>query len=314
MRTQLLGKSDLTSSRLSYGNMRCVGTWDPAQATPERRAQGVKSHVAAYEAGYTLFDTADIYCRGVCEEVLGQTLSEVRGMRDRIIVATKCGIRFGGDPTPDAPHRYDFSAEHITWSCEQSLKRLGIDTIDLYHLHRPDLLMNPPEIAAAFDKLRSAGKVRHFAVSNFLPSFVAALQAHLSFPIAANQVEIHLGRLDPFYDGTLDQCVERTITPLAWSPLAGGWLGSGKWLEMKNPNYAKLTLLLQVLDKIAGERGVSRTIVSLAWLLKHPSRIIPIIGSNNPDNIREAAKADDVELTREEWYRILVAARGQALP
>ncbi|HLL89979.1 MAG TPA: aldo/keto reductase, partial [Tepidisphaeraceae bacterium] len=249
MRTQPIGKSSLVTSRLSYGNMRCVNTWDPKEATPERRATGVRSHVAAYEAGYTLFDTADIYSRGVSEEVLGQTLREVRGMRDRIVIATKCGIRFGGDPTPDAPHRYDFSAEHITRSCEQSLKRIGVETIDLYHLHRPDLLMNPPEIAAAFDKLRAAGKVREFAVSNFVPSFVSALQAHLPFPIAANQVEIHLGRLDPFTDGTLDQCVERSITPLAWSPLAGGWLATGKWLDMKNPNYAKFTLLQQVLDK-----------------------------------------------------------------
>ena len=178
MKTQKLGKSELVSTRLSFGNMRCVGTWTPAEATAEKRAQGVKSHIAAYESGYTLFDTADIYCRGVCEEVLGQTLREVAGMRDRILITTKCGIRFGSDPKPDSPHRYDFSAEYIQWSCEQSLKRIGIETIDIYHLHRPDLLMNPPEVAEAFTKLKKAGKVREFAVSNFLPTTLSALQAH----------------------------------------------------------------------------------------------------------------------------------------
>ena len=314
MKTQPLGKTDLISSRLSYGNMRAPATWNPAEATPERRAKGVLSHIAAYESGYTLFDTADIYCRGVCEQILGQTLREVRGMRERILIATKCGIRSAGDDKPTSPHRYDFSASHILWSADNSLKNLGVETIDLFHLHRPDLLMNPPEVAEAFEKLRKAGKVRHFGVSNFSSSFVRALAAYVATPLAVNQVEIHLGRLDCFYDGTLDQCLELNITPLAWSPLGGGWLGSGKTVDPKDARLALKTKLLETLDKTAADHGVSRTVISLAWLLKAPSKIIPIIGSNNPDNIREAAKADELELSRDEWYRILVAARGQGLP
>ncbi|HSV15578.1 MAG TPA: aldo/keto reductase, partial [Tepidisphaeraceae bacterium] len=157
MNTQTIGKSGLKSTRLAYGNMRSAGTWEPKAVTAEMRSAGVRAHVAALEAGYTLFDTADIYCRGVCEEILGQALREVSGMRERIVIATKCGIRFAGDPTPDAPHRYDFSAKHIVWSCEQSLRRIGIETIDLYHLHRPDVLMDPTEIAEAFDQLKRAG-------------------------------------------------------------------------------------------------------------------------------------------------------------
>ncbi|HEV7301445.1 MAG TPA: aldo/keto reductase [Tepidisphaeraceae bacterium] len=314
MKTQLLGRSSLVSSRLSYGNMRSVGTWNPAEVTPERMAKAVQAHIAAYEAGYTLFDTADIYCRGMCETALGNTLKQVSGMRDRILIATKCGIRFAGDPAPDSPHRYDFSAQHIERSVEGTLSRLGVETIDVFHLHRPDLLMNPPEIAAAFDRVRSAGKVREFAVSNFSPSFVAALQAHLPFPLVANQVEIHLGRLDPFTDGTLDQCIERTITPLSWSPLAGGWLGAGRTLPADAPNRENRQKLLDVLDATATEHGVSRTVIALAWLLKHPSQIIPIIGSATPANIVDAAKADDIDLTRDQWYRILLAARGKALP
>jgi len=314
MKVQSLGMSSLNASRLSYGNMRSVATWNPKEVTEERVRAGVRSHIAAYEAGYTLFDTADIYCRGECEKVLGRTLREVRGMRERILVATKCGIRFPGDPEPVSPHRFDFSAEHILWSCDNSLKNLGIETIDLYQLHRPDALMNPPEVAGAFEKLKRGGKVREFGVSNFLPSNLSVLQAHLPFPLIVNQVEIHLGRIDNFYDGTLDQCLERNITPLSWSPLGGGWLGTGGKLDQKHPDHALRQNVLDVLDQTAAEHGVSRTVIALAWLLKHPSRIIPIVGSNNPDHIRDAAKADDVELTREQWYRLFVAARGKPLP
>ena len=315
MKTQRLGKSDLISSRISYGNMRTAGTWEPKEATADRRAIGVKSHIAALEAGYTLFDTADIYCRGVCEQILGQTLKEVSGMRNRILIATKCGIRFPGEPWPESPHRYDFSKEHIVWSCDNSLKNLGIETIDLYQLHRPDLLMNPPEIAQAFDQLHRAGKVRFFGVSNFSPSFVRALAAHLPFPLAVNQVAINIGRLDVFTDGTLDQCIELSMTPLAYSPVGGGWLGNDvHTLDPADPHLEMRRRVMDAVGRTAAERGVSRTVIALAWLMKHPSGIIPIIGSNNPENIRAAAKADEIELTREQWYRIHLAARGKPLP
>jgi predicted oxidoreductase len=314
MKTQPLGKSSLTISRLAYGNMRSVATWNPAEVTPERMDKAIQSHIAAYEAGYTHFDSADIYCKGQCEIALGKTLKQVAGMRDRITIATKCGIRFGGDPNPDSPHRYDFSAEHIAWSCDNSLKNLQTGTIDLYYLHRPDLLMNPAEVAGAFEKLKKAGKVREFGVSNFLPSFVSTLQAFCPFPLVANQVEIHPGRLDCFTDGTLDQCLRDQITPLAWSPLGGGAFGAGHTVKNNHGKYERYTLINASLDATAKEYGVSRTVITLAWLLKHPSRIVPIIGSNNPDNIRDSAKADDIDLTREQWYRILLAARGNPLP
>jgi predicted oxidoreductase len=250
----------------------------------------------------------------MCETVLGQTLKEVSGMRQRILIATKCGIRFPGDPKPDSPHRYDFSAEHIIQSCEASLKRMGIETIDLYQLHRPDLLMYPPEIASAFKKLKDAGKVRYFGVSNFSPSFLTTLQIHCPFPLIVNQVEIHLGRLECFYDGTLDQCIGQNITPLSWSPLGGGWLGTGRPIPVDDPKREAKQKLLDVLDKTAAEHGVSRTVISLAWLMKHPSKIIPIVGSNSPAHIQDAVRADEVELSREQWYRILVAARMAPLP
>jgi predicted oxidoreductase len=314
MKTQPLGRSSLISSRMSYGNMRSVGTWNPAEVTPEKMATAVKSHIAAYEAGYTLFDTADIYCRGQSEVALGKTLREVSGMRDRILIATKCGIRFAGDPRHDSPHRYDFSADHILWSADNSLKNLGVETIDLYQLHRPDVLMHPPEVAAAFDKLKKAGKVREFGVSNFPPHRLRALQAYLPSPLLVNQVEIHLGRLDAFTDGTLDQCIELNMTPLSWSPLGGGWLGAGSALKDNAPDREKRQKVLDELDLTAKSYGVSRTVIALAWLLKHPSKTIPIVGSNSPANIADAARADDIDLSRDQWYRILLAARGQPLP
>lgn len=308
MRTQQIGTTPLISSRLSYGCMRISGTWDYSKLTPELIESGEVACIAAYESGYTLFDHADIYGSTACEEIFGGVLKKMSGMREQIIIATKCGIRF------DPPHRYDFSAEHILRSCDLSLKRMGIDTIDIYQLHRPDLLMNPLEVAEAFSNLHSAGKVRYFGVSNFVPSFVTLLKSACPFPIAVNQVEIHLGRLDAFYDGTLDQCLAERITPLSWSPLGGGLLGEGGTVSEKNPRREGLNKLLQVLDEFAAARGVSRTVVSLGWLLKHPSGIVPIVGSANPKHIREAAKADDLELSREDWYRILVAARMEPLP
>jgi predicted oxidoreductase len=314
MKRQPLGKGELVSSRLAYGCMRIAGTWKPQEVTPERAAAGRRAVLAAYEAGYTLFDHADIYCRGMCETIFGQALKENPGMRDRIVVATKCGIRFPGDPNPDSPHRYDLSAEHILRSCDGSLQRLGIERIDLYQLHRPDLLMDPYEVAGAFEKLRAQGKVREFGVSNFSPSFMTALRKACPFPLIVNQVEIHLGRLDCLYNGTLDQCLAETMTPLAWSPLGGGYLAAGGLVPWRNPRRKVLRGLLAAMDEIAARLQISRTVLALSWLLRHPSRIIPIVGTTDPARIRESAKADDVALSREEWYRLLVAARAEKLP
>src|SRR5437899_8301128 len=149
-----LGVSSLKSSRLVYGCWRLAGTWDPAEVTPESRAAGRRAVIAAYEAGYTLFDNADVYCRGEAERILGEALKEVSGMRERVLIVTKGGIRPGGDPHPNSPGRYDFSAQHLIAACERSLQRLGIDTIDVYLLHRPDFLADPEEIAQAFSQLK----------------------------------------------------------------------------------------------------------------------------------------------------------------
>jgi predicted oxidoreductase len=309
-----IGVSLLTSHRLAYGCWRVAGTWNPAEVTAASRAAGRRAIVAAYEAGYTLFDNADIYCGGEAERILGEALKEVPGMRERVVIVTKGGIRPAGDPQPEAPGRYDFSASHLIAACEQSLRRLGVETIDLYLLHRPDFLADPEEVAQAFSELKGAGKVRYFGVSNFRPTLVTALQAICPMPLVAHQVEISLARLDALTDGTLDQCLIERLTPMAWSPLAAGLLGAGATRLLPSQQAYRPERILPVVDGIAKARGVGRMVIALAWLLKHPATILPIIGSTNPERIREATRAADLELTREEWYHLLIAARGEALP
>jgi predicted oxidoreductase len=315
MQTVPLGVSSLLSSRLAYGCWRLAGTWDPAEITPESEARGRKAVITAFETGYTLFDNADIYCRGHAERIFGEAMKQVPGMRDKILIATKCGIRFPGEPDKNSPQRYDFSAGHIIQSCEASLKRMGIETIDLYQLHRPDYLADPDEVASAFTQLKNSGKVRFFGVSNFRPTLVTALQSVCQMELVVHQVEISLARLDCFTDGTLDQCLADKMTPLAWSPLARGLLGDGGTNVSPEQKAAYgAEKMLPTLDAIAKAHGVGRIVIALAWLLKHPSKIVPIVGSTNADRIRDAAKAAGVELSREEWYHLLLAARGEPLP
>ena len=314
MITTKLGKSSLTASRLAYGCWRIADQSNSGADRVEGEAAGQRAVISAYEAGYTLFDGADIYGGGRCEEIMGRTLREVPGMRERILIISKCGVRPAGRPDPNSPGRYDFSAAHIVQSCEQSLRRLGVEAIDLYLLHRPDYLGDPPEIAGAFARLYDAGKVRFFGVSNFRPSFVNALQAACPFPLLVNQVEISLAQRAAFADGTLDQCLERGITPMAWSPLGAGLLGDGAKRLLPGQRGYKTAEVVTVLDEIAQARGVSRSVIAYAWLLKHPGRIMPIVGSTDPQRIREAVRATEFELTREEWYCLFVAAQGEPLP
>lgn len=314
METITLGVGPLRSSRLAYGCWRVTGSWDPREITPESWAAGKRAIRTAYEAGYTLFDNADIYCAGEAERLLGEVLRETSGMREQVLIATKCGIRPPDTPYPGAPQRYDFSADHIQRSCEESLRRLGIEVLDLLLLHRPDYLADPEEVAEAFSRLQAAGKVRCFGLSNCRPTLVTALQCACSMPLVVHQVEISLLHHDAFTDGTLDQCLIEHITPQAWSPLAGGLLGDGpsrllRWQQEYNPRA-----VLRELDILARQYQTSRSVIALAWLLKHPSGIQPIVGSTQPDRIREAVRATELELTRDEWYRLLIAARGEPLP
>lgn len=314
METIRLGTSSLACTRIAYGCWRICGVSETGEMPEEREGLAEAAIIAAYESGYTLFDHADIYASGEAERIFGQVLKKVSGMRERIVISSKCGIRKAGEPSPDSPYRYDFSAGHIIWSCEQSLRRLGIDTIDLYLLHRPDYLCNPEEVAQAFSRLNQTGKVREFGVSNFRPIQIDALQKACPMPLIVNQVEINLAKLDCLNDGTLDQCLIEKITPLAWSPLAGGRLGSNDPIDLRDPDHARRIHIREVLDLIARDHDTSRSAVALAWLLRHPSKIVPIVGSADPVKIRVLTKSADLELSREEWYRLLEAAFGSRLP
>src|SRR5580693_915315 len=313
MQKVLLGDSKLEASRLAYGCWRVARSGDIQQDLKTTR----EAVMAAVESGYTLFDHADIYCHGRAESAFGEVLRENPKLRKKMVIATKCGIRLADEP-PGTPQRYDFTAEHIIRSCEQSLKRLHIDRIDLYQLHRPDYLMNVDEVAMAFASLHKSGKVREFGVSNFRPSQVSLLQRALQQKVEKNivttQVEISLAQLAAFEDGTLDQCQAMNITPLAWSPLGGGLLADGASEILPGQQSYKPAPIVKAIDELAAERGTSRTTIAIAWLLKHPTKIIHIIGSTNPERIRAAAAGAEIELSREEWYRLLVAARGEPLP
>lgn len=301
MKTQRIGKSDLECTRIGYGCWRLAGSEGGGPLDP---ADGRRAVHAAVEAGYTLFDNADIYGRGECERIFGRALKEMSGVRERIVVATKCGIC---PPWDGAQHCYDSSAHHITSSVEGSLSRMGLDFVDILMIHRPDYLGDIAEIAATFTKLREQGKVRWFGVSNFKPSQFAALQNACAFPLVTNQVEVSLAALSTLDDGTLDQCMAENATPMAWSPLAKGAL-------FDSPRDERESNLQARLDILATKHGVGRAELALAWLLRHPSRMIPIIGTVNPDRIRHTVRADALELSRDEWYSLLIAAKGAKLP
>lgn len=314
MKSVPLGLSSLRTSRMAYGCWRIGGQTEHPQLTAEREAAGRTAIITAYENGFRLFDHADIYSDGAGEIIFGKALKEAPEMRKEVVIASKCGIRKAGEPNPNSPQRYDFSREHIVTACEGSLKRLGVDCIDLYQLHRPDFLGEPEVVAAAFNQLRDAGKVREFGVSNFRPGFLAMFQKCSGIKLIVNQVEISLMHLQAFSDGTLDQCMAEKITPLAWSPLAAGKITYTGAIDLHEAHHAQRLKLREVLDLIAREHSSTRMVVALAWLMRHPSGIIPIIGTTNPDRIKEGARAADLELTREEWYRLYEAGSGHRVP
>ena len=287
--------------RIAYGCWRFAGT-DVATARGKIET--------ALAAGMNLIDTADIYGYdgsapapgggfGDAEELLGRVLDATPGLRDRMVLATKGGI------TPPVP--YDSSPGYLRDACDASLRRLRTDVIDLYQIHRPDLLAHPAEVGATLDDLVTSGKVRAIGVSNFTAAQTRALQAHLDTPLVSTQPEFSPLALDAITDGTLDHAMETGLVPLAWSPLAGGRLAG-------EPSDERARAVAEVCDRSAGEFAVTRSAILLAWAIRHPAGVVPIIGTQQLDRIRECARALDVELTSSQWYEILVAGRGEPMP
>ena len=286
------------------------GCWRFAGGTLEESELKIRT---ALDCGMNLIDTADIYGYdgsepaprggfGAAEELLGRVLSAEPSLREEIVLATKGGI------TPPVP--YDSGAGYLRAACEASLRRLGVDHVELYQVHRPDLLAHPAEVAGVLDDLVREGKVLSVGVSNYSVAQTTALEAHLEAPLVSTQPQFSALCLDPLTDGTLDHCMKRSVLPLAWSPLGGGRLLGGA-----GPDDDERTVrVAAVCDRIAAERGTTRAAVLLAWVMAHPARCVPIIGTQDPERIRSCARAVEVELSRSEWYEVLVASRGEAMP
>lgn len=305
MRTMKLGVSDLEVPVIAVGCMR-LKELDKGDAQ--------RFIATALEEGANFFDHADIYGKGECERIFAEALGANGVGRERVILQSKCGIR---------PGMFDFSKEHILASVDGILERLDTDYLDVLLLHRPDTLVEPEEVAEAFDRLEREGKVRHFGVSNQHPRQIELLKKFVRQPLIANQLQLSITNTTMIDSGfnvnmeneaaidrdgyVLEYCRLCDITIQPWSPFQYGFfegvfIGSEKFPELNAQ-----------LDEIAAEHGVSSTTIALAWLLRHPARMQPVIGTMNEGRLRECCKAADVRLTREEWYAIYRAA-GNKLP
>lgn len=327
MKTQSLGNSDLRVTRIAYGCMPLGGSWDHKPVSEETKRNAIRSIRAALDQGINFYDHADIYCRGKSEQVFSHIWSEAPGLREKIYIQSKCGIRFNGEPDPRSPHRFDFSYDHIIQSVEGSLRRLQTDYLDVLLLHRPDPLVEPEEVARAFDALHTSGKVRWFGVSNHTAAQLEFLRHYLNQPIVTNQVAfnlIHTHMLDEGIifnqnntrftrnEGTIEYCRLHNITLQSWGSMAWGALtGRPPGSQESSDHILKTSTLV---SSMAQEKGVAPEAILIAWILRHPAHIQAIIGTTHPDRITACSQGDDLELSRDEWYRLFTSGRGEALP
>jgi predicted oxidoreductase len=289
-------------SRLAYGVWRLLK--DPEGAGVQRVLAKIQ---ACLDCGITTIDHADIYGGYRVEEAFGAALRTSPGLRQRLELVTKCGIMLVDPARPENRLKhYDYSRQHLLGSVERSLRNLATDYLDVLLLHRPSPLLDPDEVAEAIQLLVGQGKVRHVGVSNFTPAQVDMLASRLTVPLVTNQVELHPLRLAPFLDGTLDQCMQRRISPMAWSPLAGGRLVDGQGeAEMR---------VQAVLSKLRRKYGATLDQLIYAWLLRHPSRIIPVLGTNQIERITSAARALSLQLELQDWFAVWTASSGAEVP
>ncbi|GAA4008450.1 aldo/keto reductase [Sphingomonas humi] len=290
-RTLTLGPDGPAIAPLSWGMWRLAGTREVAARLVH----------TALDNGLNLLDTADIYGFdgsggfGDAEALLGEVLAAEPGLRGRMVLATKGGIR------PPLP--YDQSPAYLAEAIDASLSRLRTDHVELWQVHRPDILAHPQETAAALEQAVAAGKIGRIGVSNFTVPQVEALQAFLSQPLATTQPEISPLRITCFENGELDQAMRMGMRPLAWSPLGGG--------RLLSPESERDKAVAHALDAV---HSADRSVAALSWLMAHPAGIVPILGTQKAERIAAAAKALEVRWNREQWYAVLVAARGEQLP
>lgn len=279
--SHLLHPNGPTLSRL------IAGVWRWHHTSPQQIIRLIETSL---EAGITTFDHADIYGDYGNEALFGHALRLQPSLAGRMQIVTKCGINLMSDKKPG--HRikhYDTSRAHIVTSAENSLRLLGVTHLDVLLLHRPDPLLNAEEVAAAFDALKTSGKVKYFGVSNFTPAQFDLLQAYLPAPLVTNQIELSLFQPQALLDGTVDHLYRLRTAPMAWSPLGGG----------------RMPVDEHVFFPLATRYNATYSQLALAWLLKHPASIFPVIGTTQPDRIREAAHAMQLHLDRQDWFELL---------
>lgn len=321
MQRYTIPHTDLQVSRIAYGCMN-LGRWNHDPLTGDEQRAAVDVVRTAYEAGVNLFDHADIYAYGKSEEAFAAVWDEIP--RENVVLQSKCGIILAGDPRFEGPGRYDFSYDHIVRSVDGILERLQTDYLDLLLLHRPDPLVEPEDVAHAFDELYQSGRVRAFGVSNHSAAQMALLQAHVDQPLVVNQLELNLfhnylindgvmvnvtGGPVSRTEGLLDYCRRNGVLVQAWSPVAGG--------RLFNPPAdaePRLRAAAELIARLAAEKDTTPEAIALAWLLRHPAGIQPIIGTTRPARVRASVRADSVSLSRTEWYDLFIAARGGPLP
>ena len=319
-----LPQTDLVVSRLGYA---CAGlvAWDEAPISSEDVVKVSREIHIACEGGITLFDHADLYAFGKAEAVFGEVLRQSPGLRDKIVIQSKCGQRFPEAGRPGGPIRADLSRAHIANAVEGSLRRLATDRLDILLLHIADTLAEPDEIAQALDDLHKQGKVRYFGVCNYNSGQMEALKRSVQQPIVVNQIQLGLGHVYPLMDGvelavqavqaiegnygytriaggsTLDYCRLNDITIFAALPLRG---------ILNPPNSARpeLTRCAQLLADLARSKMTTPSAIALGWLLQHPAKFLPIIGMPEAEKILANGETEQVTLSRDEWYDLLAAA------
>lgn len=309
------------ASRLVYGCMGLGGGWNNEAATKEHVLQAHQVIEQALALDINVFDHADIYTFGKAETVFGKVLKENPSLKERMILQSKCAIRFEDDL---GPKRYDFSAQWIESSVEGILQRLNIEQLDILLLHRPDPLMELDEVATTLSSLQQQGKIKHVGVSNMHGHQMAYLQSALSSPIVANQLEMSLAFRDWLEDGvttnspanrnsgyapgTLEYCMMNKVQLQAWGSLA-----QGKYTGASTQNDTDAATAALV-NSLAAEYETSPEAIVLAWLMRHPANIQPVLGTTNIERIKACHKSMDIQLTREHWYLLLECARGQEMP
>lgn len=299
-------RSKLASNCPEFSSM-IYGTWRLLDTQPTAQDLNRRLHTCL-ELGITTIDTAEIYGLYAVEELLGAALALTPGLRDQLEIITKAGIYV---PNPHHPARhtahYNASAPRLVKSLEKSLRLLGTDRVELFLVHRPDWLARADDTAAGLNELRRAGKIHAAGVSNYSASQFDLLNARMDQPLVTNQVEFHLLHMEPIHDGTLHQCEKLGLLPMAWSPLAGGRI-----FDPNNPAAARLAAAAQCMAP--RYHGATLEQLAYAWIMAHPSKPRPVIGTNQLQRIQSAAQAAGITLEREDWYALWQAAQGRKVP